>query len=171
MSFGATFDGAELYWTHALIFVLALASFKAIDLVLVLSFSAAENKLVVASFLNAVAFVWVIGIYFQKRRRKPPGQLSNRPNPTYPVIIQSLLLFCGDIKRGREAGCIIQCLVAVAVQSAAPAAQTLKTYFQVGIQVPLKARLQRHLLSGCGVTALNTAASSSNLLNIISLRF
>ena len=59
----------------------------------------------------------------------------------------------------------------MAVQSAAPAAQTLKTYFQVGIQVPLKARLQRHLLSGCGVTALNAAASSSDLLNIISLRF
>ena len=107
MSFGATFDGADIYWTHALIFALALASFEAIDLALALSFSAAENKLVVASFLNAVAFVWVIGIYFQKRRRKPPDQLSNRPNPTYPVIIRSLLLFCGGIKRGRKVGCII----------------------------------------------------------------
>ena len=121
--------GLEIFATHTIIFVFALLFVKAVSLVLAVVFHFPENKLIVASSWNHVAFVRAIGFWFGKRRRKPPDKLQSiaiRPNPTYPVLKWSLLLFCYDVKRGRKAGCTIQC-PAAAVRSAAPANQITQT--------------------------------------------
>ena len=122
--------GLEIFTMHTMIFALALLFMKAISLVLAVVFYFPENKLIVASSWNYVAFVRAIGFWFGKRRRKPPDKLQSiaiRPNPICPVIKWSLLLFCWEIKRGRKAGCIIQYPAAAAVGSAAPANQIIQT--------------------------------------------
>ena len=105
--FEATFVGRGLFWTRAFILAFAFVATGAIDLVLALFLPHAGNKLVVASFWNIVAFVRTIGIWFRKRRRKPPDKLQSnaiRPNLSQPVFDWSLLSIYNDVKRGRQAG-------------------------------------------------------------------
>ena len=75
ISFEATIDGAGLFWTHAMILAFALILFEAIDLTLMLFLSAVEKKLVVELFWSNGALVRPAGIWFRKRRRKPPDKI------------------------------------------------------------------------------------------------
>ena len=58
-----------------MILAFALILFEAIDLTLMLFLSAVEKKLVVELFLSYGVLVRTIGIWFRKRRRKPPDKV------------------------------------------------------------------------------------------------
>ena len=114
--FEATFVGRGLFWTCALILAFAFVVFEAINLVLALFLPNAEIKLVAASFWSIVAIVQTIGIWFWKRRRKPPDKLhlAIRPNPIHPVIKWSFPS-CSNGKRGRRVEGVDQCPAVAAI--------------------------------------------------------
>ena len=121
ISFEATIARAGLFWTHAMILAFALIIFEAIDLTLMLFLSAVDKKLVVELFLSNGALVRTIGIWFRKRRRKPPDKVQSTnigPNPTHPSNLHSSFNYG---KRGRRTASNGGNPTAAAIQYAAPA--------------------------------------------------
>ena len=121
ISFEATIARAGLFWTHAMILAFALIIIEAIDLTLMLFLSAVDKKLVVELFLSNGALVRTIGIWFRKRRRKPPDKVLSTnigPNPTHPSSLNSPFDYG---KRGRRGEYNGGTTAAAEAQDAAPA--------------------------------------------------
>lgn len=72
--------------------------------------------------------------------KEDTGQSAIRPNLSQPVFDWILLLFCNDVKRGRQAGHVDLCLAAVTIRSAMPVSKG-------GLQILNNAGLQWNFCS------------------------
>ena len=78
----AIYFGADMFGMRTMLFQFVLFAIEAFGFALTLFLSALENQLIVVSFWSSASLILPVQIWFRKRRRNPPGEISD---PTQPI--------------------------------------------------------------------------------------
>ena len=116
----ATSRGVDMFGTRAMIFELALLAVKYFLVAIALFLVLPGCKLVAETLLNIVDLVQSIGVWFPKKKRKPPDKNKSQTQQINLIVALILLWLSNYGKRGRIAPCGNQRPAAAASRDAAP---------------------------------------------------
>ena len=94
-----------MFGTRAMMFELALLAVKYFLVAIALFLLLLGCKLVVETLLNVVDLVQSIGVWFPKKKRKPPDKNKSQTQQINLIVALILLWLSNYGKRGRIAPC------------------------------------------------------------------